>query len=109
MSPVRKRSMNVVAALLAATAFFPGGEPLPAPGGAAEVPESAAETGATGTEETIVTARRRLEALGGVPLSVTAVDAKALEDYRLVEVSDLASRLPNTFFSEFSAQRLSFP
>ncbi len=61
------------------------------------------------TDETLVTARKQAESLERVPLSVSVLDARELEDFRVLEVSDLVSRLPNTVFSEFSARRLSFP
>ncbi|NOT31618.1 MAG: TonB-dependent receptor [Planctomycetes bacterium] len=88
--------MTLFAALLAASPFLPGGEPgpvLPVPG----------------DDETVVTARKRAETLSDVPLSVTALDARELEDFGVREVSELVSRVPNVLFSEFSARRLSFP
>lgn len=90
--------MNALAFLLASSVVVPGGEPVP------PLPADA-----TGVDETVVTARKRAEALGDVPLAVTSVDARELEDFRQVEVSDLVSRVPNLLFSEFSARRLSFP
>jgi iron complex outermembrane receptor protein len=60
-------------------------------------------------DETIVTARKQAESLERVPLSATALSPGEIEDYGLREVSDLASRVPNVVFSEFSARRLSFP
>lgn len=84
---------SLAASLCAALASFPGETPLP----------SAA------TDETVVTARKQSESLAEVPLSVSVLDARELEDFGVREVSDLASRVPNALFSEFSARRLSFP
>jgi iron complex outermembrane receptor protein len=60
-------------------------------------------------DETVVSARKLAEPLSDVPLAATVLDARALEDARVLEVSDLLARVPNTIFSEFSARRLSFP
>ena len=61
------------------------------------------------SDETVVTARKRVEPLSRVPLSATVVKGATLEGAGLIEVSDLASRVPNVVFSEFTARRLSFP
>lgn len=72
----------------------------------------AAQTSVSGQQgggETIVTARKRDEPLDQAPFSATVVDAAEIEAAGLLEISDLASRVPNVVFSEFSARRLSFP
>jgi len=71
--------------------------------------QNSVDPGQRAGDETIVTARKRVEPLREVPLSATVVDAQALQESGLIEVSDLTSRVPNAVFSEFSARRLSFP
>lgn len=59
--------------------------------------------------ETLVTARKQAEALASVPLSATVVNGEDLDDGLVLSPRDAAARLPNVFFSEFTARRLSFP
>lgn len=59
--------------------------------------------------ETLVTARKQAEALATVPLSATVVNGEDLDDGLVLTPRDAAARLPNVFFSEFTARRLSFP
>lgn len=60
-------------------------------------------------DETVVTARKRTEALADVPLSLTVLGERELEAAGIMTLRDAAARVPNTYFSEFSARRLSFP
>jgi iron complex outermembrane receptor protein len=62
-----------------------------------------------GGQETLVTARKVPEPLAELPGSATVVDGRALDQERLETLRDAASRVPNLYFSEFSARRLSFP
>lgn len=67
---------------------------------APEVPALAQPAAAPGAEasrleEIVVTARKRDESLQDVPVSVAAVTAENLEDYRIREVRDLTNKLPN--------------
>lgn len=48
-----------------------------------------------GLEEVIVTATRRAEAAQDVPVSVTALSAKALEDAAVVDITDVGFLAPN--------------
>ena len=74
-------------------------------GGGDQTPPVVSDKG----DETVVTARKFVESLAGTPLSASAIDAHALETFRMVETHDLQARVPNLLFSEFSARRLSFP
>jgi outer membrane receptor protein involved in Fe transport len=84
--------MSLGASFLATLAFFQGGS-------------------AAGTRdgETVVTARKQEEPLATLPLSATVVAAEEFDDGGVRTPRDAAARIPNVFFSEFSARRLSFP
>jgi iron complex outermembrane receptor protein len=61
-------------------------------------PKSAASTSQStndGIADIVVTARKRAENLRDVPISITAVQGQALTDSKIVQVSDLAARVPN--------------
>jgi iron complex outermembrane receptor protein len=67
----------VLSALVAGTA---GGQPA---------------DGGTALEEIVVTARKREERLQDVPISITAFDARALEQYGINGIRDLSFSVPN--------------
>ena len=56
-------------------------------------------------EEVVVTAQKRSENLQDVPMSISALDAEALEAGRVEKVADLALRIPNLSHSTFSSGR----
>ncbi len=56
-------------------------------------------------EEVVVTAQKRSENLQDVPLSISALDAEALEAGRVEKIGDLALRVPNLSYSTFSSSR----
>ncbi len=56
-------------------------------------------------EEIVVTAQKRSENLQDVPMSISALDAEALEAGRVEKIGDLALRIPNLSYSTFSSGR----
>lgn len=56
-------------------------------------------------EEVVVTAQKRSENLQDVPMSISALDAEALEAGRVGKIGDLALRIPNLSYSTFSSGR----
>ena len=56
-----------------------------------------------------VTAQKEPENVQDSPVSVTAVTSETLEDAGVQSVSEAAKYAPNTFFSEFTARKLSVP
>lgn len=67
------------------------------------------QSGPAREEATLVTARKQEEPLSTLPLSATVVAGEDLDDGPVLTPRDAAARLPNVYFSEFSARRLSFP
>lgn len=57
----------------------------------------------------IVTAQKEPADVQTLPVSVTAISKDAMADAGVSALSDTAIYAPNTFFSEFSARKLSFP
>jgi iron complex outermembrane receptor protein len=57
----------------------------------------------------VVTAQKEPADGQSLPISVTAVQKTTLEDAGIGELSDASIFAPNTFFSEFTARKLSFP
>lgn len=57
----------------------------------------------------LVTARKWEEDPATVPQSLTVVDERTLHDVGLDNIRDAGFFVPNLFFNEFSARRLSFP
>lgn len=55
----------------------------------------------------VVTAQKESEDIQEAPVSVTAVTAETLENAGVRSVSQAAAYAPNTFFSEFTARKLS--
>ena len=53
-----------------------------------------------GTDDIVVTARRREESLQSVPVSITALSAEALEQKSVQDLSDVASLTPGFRFSQ---------
>ncbi len=74
-------------ALLASTAGFAE------PSGAPVKQAAAATSSALAIEEVIVTARRKEENLQVVPVSVTAISGKALEERGIVNLTSLQQRV----------------
>lgn len=65
-----------------------------------------ASAGAQGfLEEIVVTAQKRSENLQDVPMSISALDAGALEAGRVEKIGELALRIPNLSYSTFSSGR----
>ena len=56
-------------------------------------------------EEIVVTAQKRSENLQDVPMSISALDAEALEAGRVEKIGELALRIPNLSYSTFSSGR----
>jgi iron complex outermembrane receptor protein len=83
-------SLKIGSALAALTVA----KPLYAQDAAAQADPLAAQPGEGG--ETIVTARRRGEALQDVPIAVTALDGETLEDQGAVDLTAVMQRAPNT-------------
>ncbi|MGB7219416.1 MAG: TonB-dependent receptor [Vicinamibacterales bacterium] len=84
------------------------GTPPPAPGTPEQVSQ---EDGALRLRlPTItVTAQKESENIQDAPVSVTAVTGETLQDAGIRNVSEAAQFAPNTFFSEFTARKLSNP
>lgn len=53
-----------------------------------------------GSEEVIVTAQKREQALNDVPISVTALDQEALDDRGLAQIDDLGRAVPGFSYTE---------
>ena len=67
---------------------------------------TSATAGAEGfLEEVVVTAQKRSENLQDVPMSISALDAEALEAGRVEKLGDLALHIPNLSHSTFSSSR----
>ena len=62
---------------------------------AAQAPQST-----DGLQEVVVTAEKRSESMQNVPLTITAIDAKSLEDKNIQDFKDYASSLPQVSFQE---------
>ena len=60
------------------------------------------EEGLVILEEVVVTAQRRLENLQEVPIAVTALTQKGIEDADIHDLTDIATRVPGLTFSPFS-------
>jgi iron complex outermembrane recepter protein len=84
---VRAVSAGLSSSALIALAFLPHAD-------ASAQQVSAAESGSTGPEEVIVTARRRDESLSKVPIAITAISASQLEDRSIRTDSDLQLAAP---------------
>ncbi|AQR62487.1 TonB-dependent receptor [Brevundimonas sp. LM2] len=56
-------------------------------------------------DEVIVTAQRRAQNLQDVPVTVTAFDAQELEEARIKEIDDVATRTPGLQFDAFPASQ----
>lgn len=74
--------------------------PTPAPADTTSQPTTAA---ATNTDDAIiVTARRREESIVDVPLAITVVTAKKLDQLNITSTRDLANFVPGLQFSDFT-------
>jgi iron complex outermembrane receptor protein len=62
-------------------------------------PQAAGAKDAMPLEEVVVTARKRVENLQDVPVSITAVSAQEISERGSVRVRDLASSIPNFVFT----------
>jgi len=86
-------SLNAVGGLAAADADAPAGAPVAAAG-------TTAENEAVALQEIVVTARRRVEDLQSVPLTVTAVTAETIQNQDVTNIQDLGSFVPNMKISQ---------
>ena len=93
-SPARRATTLAGMALVAAAAGS-----LVARDAAAQAALSAAGSDSAELGEIVVTAQRREEKLNTVPISITALSQKALDDLRLESFSDLASVVPGLVVS----------
>jgi iron complex outermembrane recepter protein len=92
-----------VAARMLSLAVVLSGALAPAAALGQSPPAAAAAAGATesaGLQEVVVTARRRIENLQDVPLTVTAVGAETLETQDVTTLADLNSFVPNMKISQ---------
>ncbi len=62
---------------------------------------------AAGISEVIVTARRRAEAIQGVPITIQAYSAKELEAANITRLQDLANATPGLYIESFNAGQAS--
>lgn len=85
-------AMTVAAEADAQTTASP--EPSVQPGAQVAALQQDEEESATGLKEIVVTAQKRGERLIDVPVSVTAVEPKALAQQNLVRLIDYATRVP---------------
>ena len=65
----------------------------------AAIPVSFAQSDDVAVEEVIVTAQRRAESLQEVPVAITALSERALEDRQIVGLTDVAFQVPNLHIS----------
>ena len=55
-----------------------------------------------GIEEIVVTAERRETSVQSTPLAITALGGNEVRDAGIVEIADLATRVPNFSYSSFT-------
>jgi iron complex outermembrane receptor protein len=79
---------GAVAALAAATPLYAQDQPVPSQ-------VSDAQTSANEDEVIFVTARRRVESITNVPLSITAYSGEALENEGALDITDIGDTTPN--------------
>lgn len=85
---IREMKLKRVSILLLATSAI-SGQAL-----AQDMADTAAST-SQGLADIVVTAQKRAESLQDTPISISALDANALESKRVVSLSDLTSAIPN--------------
>jgi iron complex outermembrane recepter protein len=89
-------SLAISTALVSAAAAIPAGSAL------AQTPQPTGPSAATNdelaVEEIIVTAQKREQALQDVPLAVTALDAKLIEQRGVSTIEDVSRSVPNLVF-----------
>lgn len=95
--------------LLALAALAQSTVPPPELTPAQSAPQAAPEEPADTTGETLVTARKRSEAIEDIPGAVSVITAEDIEAGGMRSVSDAARGVPNVSLTEFSSRRLSFP
>ena len=84
-SPMRLSAIALAASAVCALAALPAhAQTAPAPVAAAP----------TDVEQIVVTARKRLERLQDVPLAITAITSKTLEDASVTNILDVAKLTP---------------
>ncbi len=86
-SPMRARALLLSA--VSAAALLAGGQ------AAAQTADPAPAQAEAGSQEIIVTARKRSESLMKTPLAVTALDSTALEEASVASLDDVTSLVPN--------------
>lgn len=67
--------------------------------------QNAPATDSTQVDEVVVTAQRRSERLQDVPVTVTAFGAEQVEEARIREIDDVATRTPGLEFDAFPASQ----
>jgi outer membrane receptor protein involved in Fe transport len=87
----------------------PGGPAAPAVPAEQPQPDSTDGTVRFRLPTITVTAQKEVEDIQEAPVSVTAVTADVLEQTGARSVSEASQLAPNTFFSEFTARKLSNP
>ena len=87
----------------------PGGPAAPAVPAEQPQPDSTDSTVRFRLPTITVTAQKEVEDIQEAPVSVTAVTAEVLEQTGARSVSEASQLAPNTFFSEFTARKLSNP
>lgn len=60
-------------------------------------------------EEVLVTARKKVESLQDVPMSISAFNSDAIERYNMTRLSDIAGQTPNLTFVSGESGRLNTP
>jgi len=118
------RTRRTLVVLLSCSATgLPAQDPArqaPTPGPGAQQPPPAATPTAEPTAQAeleapprtapvVVEARKWREPAAAVPQALSVVDGRPLEDAHVDAIRDAGARVPNLFFTEFSAARLSFP
>jgi iron complex outermembrane receptor protein len=94
-------SASTLAAGTSGIAYAQNADPAPAIAASPAANDTGGQSGAAATlrasgglDEIIVTARRRIESLQDVPVSVTALSAERLSDYSLTDIGSVASLTP---------------
>src|SRR5215813_8282838 len=93
---LNRRRVAILASMVLATA-----DAIPS-GAAAD----ASDSGAGGLQEIVVTAQKRQQNMQDVGTSITAFDAKQLENLRLTDATDLVAHVPGLQFNWFGPSLL---
>ena len=103
----RARNPRYIATLLAATSSLISVEAfaqqaVQGSAGQVNTPQAAAEQPSSGIEEIVVSARFRSETLQNTPVSVSAVNASAIQNTVLTDVNSIQKLLPNVQLSRIN-------